>query len=130
MAFTFQERALIRRYLGFSLLFTNANTMLENAMNTLDGLQDGGATQGLMSAALVEIQGIEAQISQYQQVLLGSEVTGEIKVDAARAIAVLRQEGTSAINKIAFPLSMSPARAYFYPSPIDDSGSMVVHAGS
>jgi hypothetical protein len=128
MAFSFDQRAQIRLYLGFSKMFQGSNTILEGALTTIDGLQDGGATETRMINALTALTNIETQIATLQgPMLLGSEVTGEIKVDAARALAVLRMEGTNLINQLCFPLSMSPARAYFYPSPIDETGNIAVH---
>lgn len=127
MAFTSDQRASIRKYMGMSRLFKNSNPILESAMDAIDQLNDGGATAAQMVTTLTQLASIETQISVAQQLTLASEVTGEIKIDAGRQLAILRKEGQALINGISIPLSMRPFQKYFYPQSVDESMDIHMH---
>jgi hypothetical protein len=126
-AFTEDQKVKIRKYLGFSKLFASANPLLEGAIGAIEELNDGGAAVNDMTDALTKISTIESQITTAQSVLLAWEVTGEIKVDAARALQALRKEGQTMINTLSFAFGIKPFRRYFYPSDTDSSGDFYLH---
>lgn len=110
-----------------SRLFQNFNSDLESALTSIEELNDGGATKAQMVQALTDLALIETQIKVAQSLTLSSEIQGEIKIDAARQLSVLRKEGTAMINRLAFPLSMRPCQRYFYPAPLDSSMDFYLH---
>lgn len=119
MAFSNDQKASIRKYMGMSRLFRDSNPILESAIIAIEQMNDGGATEDQMKVSLTALDVLDGQIAVSRQLTLASEVQGEIKVDAARQLAVLRKEGTAMINGLSFPLSMPPAKRYFYP---EDAG--------
>lgn len=119
MAFTASQKASIKTYLGYGAIFKNNNSALDSMIESIEQLNDGGAVEQTMKDALSALATIEGQLTTMRQLTLASEVTGEVRIDAARSIAVLKSEGTRLINSLAIPLSIKPLRAYFYASDLD-----------
>ena len=129
MSLSNSQKALIRQYMCVTVLGATigTNNVFENTLNSVDSITDGGATVALIITALTNIQTVETQIQANSQLFLASDVTGEVKVDAARADAMLRKVGSAYINQLAIPLGIRPVARYFYPLPADDSGDFHLH---
>jgi hypothetical protein len=124
------ERDYLRAIMGYPILFSSANAVFENVLNSIDGLYslDGGATQTAIRQQMANCQGVEAQILNLQNLMLSSEITNEIKIDAIRNEAYLRYiVGPNYINKIAIRLSMWPSVAYFSQAQISPAGNALIH---
>ena len=123
------ERARIRLYMGMPKLFSQSNSVLESAMNAIDGLtaQDGGATQARMVTALQQIDAINTQLIANSKLMLATEVSDEVKFDAIRNDAGLRKVGRYLIHQIAIPLSMNPAVDFFSAPALNATPDIVMH---
>jgi hypothetical protein len=124
------ERDYLRAIMGYPILFSSSNAVFENVMNSIDGLYslDGGATQTAIRSNMAFCQAVEAQIVNLQNLMLSSEITNEIKIDAIRNEAYLRfVVGPNYINKIAIRFSMWPSQAYFAAAPISPAGQAIIH---
>ena len=127
MAFSNVQRDQIRTYMGMPKLFSQANAVLENAMDAIDGIADGGATEGAMVAVLNNLQAIDAQILANSNLMLATEVMDEVKFDAIRADLGLRKMGRYLINQIAIPLSMPPAVDFFSSPTLNPTPDITMH---
>lgn len=129
MAFTADQRAQIRLYMGMPKLFSQSNPVLESAMDALDGLvnQDGGATQARMITALQQLDAINTQLIANSKLMLATEVMDEVKFDAIRNDAGIRKMGRYLIQQIAIPLSMNPAVDFFGPPALNPTPDIVMH---
>lgn len=128
MAFTEANRDQIRTYLGFPKLYISANPFLESAITAIQTVAEGGSQpdasiENAVLAALTQLNNIDGYISQIQQNIVNLAVTevpvslsngATLKQDYARAIAILRREGTNTINEIAFRLGVKPLRPFYY----------------
>jgi len=127
MAFTNAQRADIRAYLGYSKLFESANSILENAMTTIDNLQDSGATQARMVNVLTQLNNLDTLIATNQNLMLATEVVNEVSFDAIRADAGYRRIGRALISQLCIPLSMRPASDYYSPTAITGYHGVEIH---
>lgn len=124
-AWTEQEKADIRAFMGFPSLFHQQEPRLENAINSVQSVADGGAlvstaTQDRMRAALVRLNAIDASITCLYDRLLVTEVGEEqVKLNASRAIFVLEGQGRRWITQLAIPLGTQPFRDYYSPLPLN-----------
>ena len=128
--FTPQERDYLRTIMGYPILFSSANAVFENVLNSINGLYalDDGATQQSIRNSMAALQALEVTLSNLQNLMLGTEVADAVKVDAIREDAYLRaMTGPALINQIAIRLSMFPAQKYFQPVPISPAGQAVIH---
>lgn len=113
------EKASIRAYLGFPNLFHQQEPRLENAINSVQTVSDGGAldndaTQARMRVALAQLDAVDAKLSALQcsyQVLEAG--TDKVRLDSIRAAWQLRQDGKRIISQLAIPLGTRPVRDYF-----------------
>ena len=115
--FTGTERDYLRALFGVSRLFTSANSMFENLLNSIDGLYndsvDAGATQAAIRAVIVKLQAVDAQLSVLSNQMLGTAV-GDIKFDAQKNDWYLRNVvGPGLINQISQRISFNPLSNYF-----------------
>lgn len=115
MAFTDTEKHKIRLYMGMPRLFAQANSILENCIRAIEGLSaiDGGAAEADISASLVLLDNINNLLTANTNLMLATEVVGEVKFDAGRQAMLLRSEGRKLINRISIPLGMRPVRDFF-----------------
>lgn len=130
--FTPAERDYLRALFGSSKLFTSSNTQFENILNSIDGLYsdptDLGATQAAIRVTLGKITNVETQLTNLTNLMLGTEVDGEVKVNAIKNDYYLRfVVGPALITQIANRISFPPLIAYFNPADTSDGGKAVVH---
>lgn len=126
MAFTETDRTKIRHALGFAAIFLQAEPILESAISSVQSVADGGtrpdnSTELQIKAWLVDIDTVETQLKKLWGKAIAVDVEG-LKVDAARAMGVLRMEGRRLVNAISTALSTTPRRDVFSSAPPDDSG--------
>lgn len=125
-AWSEDEMAAIRAYMGFPSLFHQQEPRLENAIKSVQSISDGGnlpssATQDRMRLALAHLASIDAQILCLYPKLLISEVGDEkVSINAYKAIFVLEGQGRRWITQLAIPLGTRPFRDYFSPLPLNE----------
>lgn len=131
MAFIEAERVEIRRYLGFSRMYLQTDPRLESAITTAQSAADGGAapdssTEALIRATLTDLGTLENSLKalwpQAQALAAGS-----LRLDVARAAAMLRAEGRRLVGVIADQLEIAPRRDVFAPKPVH--GHALAHYG-
>jgi hypothetical protein len=109
--------------MGASALYTYQYPRLENAINSVQSIADGGSrpdnsTETAIRGYLADLTTIRARIkAMWSQVQVG-DAKG-ISLDAVRGIAFLRGEGRRLIHQIAAALSIHPLRDVFGPSQLD-----------
>lgn len=126
MAFTEAERVQIRRWLGFSALFTQAEPRLESAITAVQAANDGGSrpdntTELAVRGYLADLAAIENQI-RIRRDQVEADKVDESRIDTARGNAILRQEGRLYVGYLADALSTRPRRDVFSPPSLDMSG--------
>lgn len=126
------ERDYLRALFGSSKLFTSSNTQFENILNSIDGLYsdptDQGATQAAIRVTLGKLSTVETQLSNLTNLMLGTEVDGEVKVNAIKNDHYLRfVVGPALITQIANRISFPPLIPYFSPAEVSPAGQAVVH---
>ena len=110
MAFTPDEKVLIRNVLGFSELYHQTDTRLETQLEALPVNNPNAAAA--VSARLVKIQSIDAQI-------IGSiddldlVKADEVTVDKAQQLTLLRGVGRTIIQQIGITFDLVPIRDYY-----------------
>ncbi len=120
------ERAKIRLYLGFPALWHQREPRLENALDTVRAIADGGqqpdaATVTLIRAAMIELASIDSHLSNLRcSVAILSAGTDKVTMDAGRGMAILKQEGRRLITQLAIPLGTQPIRDYYTGLPLRD----------
>lgn len=125
-AWTEDEKANLRAYLGFPSLFHQQEPRLENAINSVQAIADGGAlssnsTQERMRTVLTQLAFIDCRLNKTDTYLHALSVdNNNIKVDFIRANFVLKQEGRRLITQLAIPLGTRPFRDYYSPLPLND----------
>jgi hypothetical protein len=133
MAFTDDQRAQIRLYMGMPRVFAQVNSILENVMSAIDNLSgpppngDNGATQARIVTVLAQIDAINTQIVQNAQLMLATEVMDEVKFDAIRNDAGLRRVGRALIQQLSIPLSMKPAVDFFSSAGLNPTPDINMH---
>lgn len=128
--FTPAERDFLRALFGSSKLFTSANSQFENILNSINGLYDDptdqGATQAAIRVTLGKITNVETQLTNLSNLMLGTEVDSEVKVNAIRNDYYLRfVVGPALITQIANRISFPPLIAYFSPAEVSSAGASV-----
>ena len=126
-AWTNDEKASLRAYLGFPSLFHDQNPRLENAINSVqqeaDGgvLQDGGATQERMRTVMTSLASIDAKLEELWCTAFVKEAgIDNVKTDSIRAMQYLKMEGRRLIQQLAIPLGTRPMRDYYSPAEINN----------
>jgi hypothetical protein len=124
MAFNESQRVKIRSYLGAASIYLQAYPKLENALTAVQSVADGGtrpdsSTEDLILAAIVTIEGIETKIENLYNQLIVLDAEG-IKLDATKAIHVLKSEGRRHIARICNAIGTSPLYDYFSPRATTD----------
>lgn len=123
-AWTEAEKANLRAYLGFPSLFANYEPRLENAITAVQSTADGGAlsssaTQDRMRSVLTQLATLESKMTELQCSYSIMEAgTDNVKLDAGRALFLLRMEGRRLIGQLSISLGTRPIRDYFTGVPI------------
>lgn len=129
--FTPTERDQLRTYFGFPRLWTNSNPIFEGVLNAIDGLfdtSDAGATQAAVRAVLVQLTNLDVTIANNTQLMLGTEVNAQIKVDAIRMDAYLRGVvGPALIHQLSMRMSINPAEDYYAQATVGSGGDVKMH---
>lgn len=124
---TEDERTSVRKYLGYSSLFTTMETRVDSAMTSVQAKADGGvlatdSVQVQMRAALATLASIDAKIQSYYCSLNVIEAGAErVKIDSTKAIFMLRSEGRKTIAQLAIPLGTVIMRDYYSGVPVADT---------
>jgi hypothetical protein len=113
------DRVQIRRYLGYSSLFLQADPRLESAINASRAVADGGtrpdaSLQTQILADITSCQGIDTAIANLRPLIGVTQAgKGAATIDAARETARLRSEGSSYVSRIAAALDVEEYRDPF-----------------
>ncbi len=128
-AWTSAERVSIRKYLGFPTLFRQIEPRIENAIQSVQAVADGGvlpddSTQASMRAVLAKLDSLETKISdlycQFQIEQVGKE---ELHLNMSMALAMFKSEGRRLIHQLSIPLGTRVVRDYFGQSEMADYNS-------
>lgn len=122
MAFTNTEKDLLRTYMGFPKLWSQANSVFETIMDTIDGINDGGATEASIRAILTKLAAIETKLDVNSNLMLAHEVTDEVKYDGGRNAMLLRSEGRKLIQQLSIRFSIRAGKDYFGNVQVHDYG--------
>ena len=133
--FTQTERDALRVYMGYSRIWTNANSMFEGVLDAINGLAnnpppqgDGGATQAAVRVVLGNLQNLDTMIANNMNLMLGTQVNDSIKVDAIRQDYYWRSvNGPALIRQLANRMSINPASDYYSQAEVDPSGDIYMH---
>ena len=118
--FTPAERDYMRTLMLVPMPFSTPGALLEGIFDGINGMYDNpfdqGATQAAIRVVLSKLAALEAQIATYENLLLATEVTDEVKFDAGRALAILRyMEGPALLTGLSSRLAFNPDGNYFSP---------------
>lgn len=127
-AWTEDEKAQIRLYIGSPALFHQFEPRFENAIMSVQSIADGGvlptsATQDRMRLDLAEVAEIDCQIRATRTYVEAiSADAGKIKVDYVRANFLLKQEGRMVITRLCIPLGLNgPFKDYYTSLPLNNT---------
>lgn len=117
MAFAESDRVQIRRWLGRAALFLQADPELENAIESVQSIADGGSrpdnsTELAIKGWLTELTTIESKIKALYDELDAHKVN-ELVIDPARAVMVFRSIGRTYIGHLSDALGVKPIRDVF-----------------
>jgi hypothetical protein len=118
MAFTESNRVDIRRLLGFSANFVQADPRLENAITSVQAISDGGtrpdnSTELAVKSFVTSLQTLETKLASFWDTATVGSVD-EIKIDAARGSFFLRSEGRRLVTNLSVLLGLrGPRRDIF-----------------
>lgn len=116
MALSDTEKASVRRWLGYSLLYSQTDPILEGQFHAVDNLPDNGATEALIRLYLVELDAIVADIRDQSRPLADVGAADEASVDAFRGMVAKMREGRMWVSQLAQALNM-PVRADAFGTP-------------
>jgi hypothetical protein len=113
MAFSADEKAAIRQYLGFSELFHDVDARLEGMLSQIDTRAPQAETR--IRATLAKLAAVDANID---AVTTGGELTLKVAEDGVTfagpdKIAALQAYGRVLVGQIAITLEIDPPRDYF-----------------
>ena len=122
MAFSEGERVQIRRYLGYSRLYLQSDPRLEAVMTSVQSQADGGSspdssTEDLIRSLLGDLVELQRSMKALWAQAQALDADG-LKIDVARAMAVLRSEGRRLVGEIADQLEIHPRRDVFVSKPL------------
>ena len=111
------QKTWIRDALGFSSIFIQADPRLENAINSIRAIADGGTRPDNSSqlealSICEEIKEVYCELRNARKQLTVVSVN-KIKLDAARGIIMLRSEGRRLVTRLSAILSTNPRRDIF-----------------
>jgi hypothetical protein len=119
MAFTESDRVSIRKYLGAGSLYLQLFPKLENAITIVQSLADGGqrpdnSTELEIKTYLAKLVALETKMEQLHcQFQIDEAGLDNVKLNASRALYVLRSEGRRYIGVISRILACAPTFDYF-----------------
>lgn len=122
------EKAQLRAYLGNAAIFRQWNTALDNAILAVQSMSDGGSRpddgdQLLIRVWMGKIASIETKIEAlYCQLPIEAAGKDNVRLDAARALVVLKSQGKMLIGRIAHSFSINPIHDYFGQAEIGVTG--------
>jgi hypothetical protein len=112
---SFAQKASIRRYLGYSLLYSQTDPVLEGQFQALANLPDGGATEALIVGYLTTLDAIMAGIATFRAVHeVGS--ADESAIDVPRGVIGRCIEGRMYVAQLSHALNM-PVRNDVFSAP-------------
>lgn len=117
--FAESDRVKIRRWLGFSAIFLQADPRLENAITSTQSLADGGSRPDDTTVIAIKDYLTKLTNIETQWVLLTTEggmqggTIDELKIDPLRGLAGLKQVGRMYVGFIADALATKPHRDVF-----------------
>lgn len=128
--FTEANRVQIRRWLGFSAIFIEADPRLENAIKSVQAVADGGtrsddSTVLAIKDYLTKLASIETEwVKLTTQGGMQGGTIDELKIDPLRGLAGLQKIGRMYVGFIADALSTRPRRDVFTaPKLLADGGA-------
>lgn len=113
------QRVQVRRYMGASRIFTQLWPKLENAMNAIASLADGGTQPDDSAVLLVQqllgyLADLECKLITLQgQVAIVDAGSDKVKLDTGKALFLLYKEGRRYIGSMSDVLSCHPLRDYY-----------------
>lgn len=128
--YTDQQRAQLRRYMGYSKLFKSSNAIFENILDLIQSVPayDDGSTFNETIWLLNKLIGIDVLILNNTGLGLATEAYDAAKFDAVRNDRHLRSIGRSYIKQLSIIFSMKPAQDYFGRATPDTSGNIYPQA--
>ncbi len=122
------DRVKLRRWLGATALFSQADPMIESALDAVQSLADGGSrpdasTETAIRAYLTKLDSIESALDGTIPIasVLGAN---DGKLDPVRGAALIKQRGRQFIGHICDALGLAgPRRDVFSPIEPNPSGS-------
>jgi hypothetical protein len=120
MAFTESDRVQIRRYLGFSSLFLQADPRLESAITASQAVSDGGtrpdnSLETQIKADLTYCQAVDTAIAALRPVMGATSVGRKaVEIDTAREHARLKNDGSTIVGRLATALDVERYWDPFY----------------
>lgn len=126
--FTESDRVKIRRWLGFSAIFLQADPRLEAAISAVQATADGGTRPDDSSVLavlsyLTKLDGIESQWMQLTtEGGMQAGKVDELGVDPLRGLQGLKQVGRMYVGYIADVFDTRPRRDVFSPARINTGG--------
>ena len=101
MAFSEEQKASIRRYMGWSgRFFNDFDTQLENAISSIETRPE---TEALIVENLATLDQLQVEIVG-ARTRLKARAVGSIQLPRGDEIAILRSEGRRAVSDMAAPL--------------------------
>ena len=119
MAFTELERANIRKYLGFPSLFKQFQPRLENAMNSVQSVADGGQmptadTENNIRLVLTQLANVDTQLVNMQGLLFVVDAgSDKVSINPTKAMFMLKIEGRRIISQLSIPLGCKALSDYY-----------------
>jgi hypothetical protein len=126
MAFTQQDKANIRHFLGYGAIFKQADLRLENAMQAVESVSDGGSqpdstSENAVRSIVADLLTVECVLKNLWVQMQAGQV-GKNKIDALRGAAGVRAEGRRLVTGLSVVLSTSPRRDIFGPTAPNPDG--------
>jgi len=125
--YTDQQRAQLRRYMGYSKMFKSSNTIFENVLDLIESVPayDDGSTFNETIWLLNKLIGIDDLILSNTGLGLATEAYEAAKFDAYRNDRFMRSIGRAYIRQLSIIFSMKPAHDYFSRVSPDLSGNIM-----
>lgn len=120
MAFTDTQKAQIRQYLGYSGLWPNVDTVLEQAMEAIG--QDANAVT-IALTYITGCQNAEAQLATLLSFNFVEQGSGSAKINPIAGAALTRQQGRMYCGNLAALMGVSTRHDYFSPTLANDAPS-------
>jgi hypothetical protein len=110
MSLSFAQKASVRRYLGYSLLYSQTDPVLEGQFQALDNLPDAGATEALVIQYITALDAIFAGMDTFQPVAELGAADDAKQIDVYRGLITRIRRGKQYVQVLSQALNM-PVRA-------------------